>query len=253
MSNSEVTNNQPAKNPGSVRISRKAFLKDISLFSVTAIAATSLLKGCSYPPAVPAAVPPASDTPQVKPPSTAPVATSQITVMEALKNRKSATSFQSQPLPKDKLLELLWAAWGINRPDSGKRTAPTAVNAQEIDIYVLLADGSYVYDARENRITPLLAEDLRAKAAPQGSLKEAPAHLIFVADYSKFRNIPQQQRELYSASHTGFIGQNVYLYCASQGLGARFYAGVDRAVLKTSLKLREEQAVVFAQAVGYAK
>jgi nitroreductase len=252
MSNSEFTNNQPAQGPSSLPISRKAFLKDISLFSVTAIAAASLLKACSYPPASPAAVPPASEPPQGKP-SAAPAAAGQMTVMEALKNRKSATSFQSQPLPKDKLLELLWSAWGINRPDSGKRTAPTAVNAQEIDIYVLLADGCYIYDARENRLTPLLSEDLRSKGAPQGSLKEAPAHLIFVADYSKFRNIPQQQRELYSASHTGFIGQNVYLYCASQGLGARFYAGVDRATLKASLKLRDEQAVVFAQAVGYAK
>jgi nitroreductase len=252
MSRSAFNHNQSTEGSNLRSISRKAFLKDISLFSLTAIVASSLLKGCGYPTAAPALVPPAPDLPQVKP-NVAPAITNQLTVMEALRNRKSTTAFQAQPLPKDRLQELLWAAWGINRPDSGKRTAPTAVNAQEIDIYVLLADGAYIYDARENKTVLVLAEDLRSKAAPQGSLKEAPVHLIFVADYTKFRNIPQQQKELYSAAHTGFIGQNVYLYCASQGLGARFYAGVDRGAVKASLKLREDQGIVFGQAVGYAK
>jgi len=174
-------------------------------------------------------------------------------VFEALKKRKSASAFQPQPLPKEKLLDLLWAAWGINRPDSGKRTAPTAMNAQEIDIYVLLAEGVYVYDAKGNQLTPVLAQDLRAKAVSMGSMKDAPVHLLFVADYARFRMVSQSQRELYSACHTGFIGQNVYLYCAAEGLGARFYASVDRAALKDSLKLREDQAIVFAQAVGYPK
>ena len=86
-----------------------------------------------------------------------------------------------------------------------------------------------------------------------GSMKDAPVHLLFVADYAKFITIPQSQKELYSACHTGFIGQNVYLYCAAEGLGARFYAGIDRAAVKDSLKLRQDQAVVFAQAVGYPK
>jgi nitroreductase len=186
-------------------------------------------------------------------PTTAPAAASSAAVLEALKKRKSTSAFQPQPLPKEKLLDLLWAAWGINRPDSGKRTAPTAMNAQEIDIYVLLSEGVYVYDAKGNRLTPVLAQDLRAKAVTMGSMKDAPVHLLFVADYAKFRTISQSQKELYSACHTGFIGQNVYLYCAAEGLGAHFYASIDRAVLKDSLKLREDQAVVFAQAVGYPK
>jgi nitroreductase len=180
--------------------------------------------------------------------------TKTATVSEAFKNRKSTNAFQPQPPPRDKLLDLLWAAWGINRPDSGKRTAPSAMNSQEIDIYVILPDGAYVYDAKGNQLTPLLAQDLRTQAATQGFMREAPVHLIFVADYAKFRaNVPQGQKELFSAAHTGFIGQNVYLYCASEGLGAHFHTSIDRAGLKDSLKLREDQAIVFAQAVGYPK
>ena len=127
------------------------------------------------------------------------------------------------------------------------------MNAQEIDVYVLLAEGAYIYDAKGNQLTPVLAQDIRMKTSTQGFMREAPVHLLFVANYSKFRNIPQTQKELYSAAHTGFIGQNVYLYCASEGLGAHFVAGIDRAALKDSLKLREDQAIVFAQAVGYPK
>jgi nitroreductase len=174
--------------------------------------------------------------------------------MEALKNRKSTNAFQTQPQPREKLLELLWAAWGINRPDSGKRTAPTAMNAQEIDIYVLLPEGAYMYDAKGNQLTPVLAQDLRTKATTQESMKDAPVQLLFVADYAKFRaNVPQAQKELYSACHTGFIGQNVFLYCAAEGLGAHFHTSIDRAGLKTSLNLRDDQAIVFAQVVGYPK
>ena len=192
----------------------------------------------------------------LKPPVTVPgrMTTSPLTVWEALRNRKSTNGFQPQPLTDEKLLSVLWAAWGINRPDSGKRTAPTAMNAQEIDIYVLLPQGVYVYDAKGNQLTSVSTQDLRTEATTQESMKDAPVQLLFVADYAKFRrNLPQSQKELYSAAHTGFIGQNVYLYCASEGLGAHFYATIDRAALKDSLKLREDQAIVFAQAVGYPK
>jgi nitroreductase len=189
----------------------------------------------------------------LKPPVPAP-GTSPLMVSEALRNRKSTNGFQPQPLTNEKLLDVLWAAWGINRPDSGKRTAPTASNAQNIDIYVLLPEGVYLYDAKANQLTLVLAQDLRTKATTQESMKDAPVQLLFVADYAKFRaNVPQTQRELYSAAHTGFIGQNVYLYCASEGLGAHFYATIDRAALKDSLKLREDQAILFGQAVGYPK
>lgn len=235
-------------------VSRRIFLGKLSVFSLMAILGSTLLQACNtkttaISPASPAA--PAEPT-TAKPASVSPTPANQANILEAFKNRKSATAFQTQPLPGEKLLELLWAAWGINRPDSGKRTAPTAMNTQEIDVYVLLADGAYVYDAKQNQMTAIVSQDLRSKAT-QGFMRDAPVHLLFVADYSKYRTMAQSQKELYSAAHTGFIGQNVYLYCAANGLGARFYAGVDRATLKPLLKLREDQAIVFAQAVGYPK
>lgn len=253
MSESKHVSSPSTDSPGLRCISRRMFLGNLSVFSLMAIVGSTLLDACTSSPAtkLPTA-PTAPATPPPTKPTSVPLPASPVTVSEALKNRKSASAFQTQPLPKEKLLELLWAAWGINRPDSGKRTAPTAMNAQEIDIYVLLPEGVYVYDAKGNQITSVLAQDLRTKAT-QGFMKEAPVHLLFVADYAKFRTMPQSQKELYSAAHTGFIGQNVYLYCASNGLGARFYAGVDRATLKDILKLREDQAIVFAQAVGYPK
>ncbi len=127
------------------------------------------------------------------------------------------------------------------------------MNAQEIDIYVLTADGVFVYDAKGNQLTAVLSEDIRTKATTSPAMKDAAVQLVFVADYAKYRTMAQSQKELYSAAHTGFIGQNVYLYCSAEGLGARFYAGVDRAALKDVLKLRADQTIVFAQAVGYAK
>jgi len=172
--------------------------------------------------------------------------------MAAIKNRKSAAGFQAQAIPREKLLELLYAAWGINRPESGKRTAPSAVNAQEIDIYVAQSDGVTLYDAKANELKPVAAQDVRPRAALQGSLREAPVHLIFVADYARL-GVSQSQKELWSACHTGFIGQNVYLFCAAEGLGSRFHTSIDRAGLKEMLKLRSDQAVVFAQVVGYAR
>ncbi len=172
---------------------------------------------------------------------------------EALKNRKSTGTFQTQPLAKDKVLSLLAAGWGINRLDSGKRTAPSAMNAQEIDVYVFLPEGVYVYDAKGNQLTQVLAQDLRTQSGTTAYMKDTPLHLLFVADYAKFRNVPQPQKELFSAAHTGFIGQNVYLYCASEGLGAHFHTSTDRAGLRDPLKLRDDQAIVFGQVVGYPK
>jgi hypothetical protein len=128
------------------------------------------------------------------------------------------------------------------------------MNAQEIDIYVLLSEGVFIYDAKGNQLTHVLDQDLRAKAATMEFAKDAPVHLLFVADYAKLDMFPQRQRELFSAAHTGFIGQNVYLYCASTGLGAHFYSSItDRGALTESLKLRKDQGIVFAQVVGYPK
>jgi len=171
--------------------------------------------------------------------------------MQVLRDRKSSREFSSANLPDQVLSNLLWAANGVNRPD-GKRTAPSAMNAQEMDLYVLLTEGAFLYDAKANKLVSVVSQDLRAQAGGRGAMRDAPVQLVYVADYARTR-VGSPQRELYSASHAGFIGQNVYLFCAAQGLGARFYASVDAAVLKASLSLRENQAVLFGQAVGYAK
>jgi nitroreductase len=247
---SQSDHNRSLSNSSRQGISRRVFIKDVSLFSLLVLAGSGLLQACQLPPSKSSAASAALPTEKT---TISPAATSPSTLMDALKNRKSATTFQSQPLPKEILLDLLWSAWGINRPDSGKRTAPSAMNAQEIDIYVLLSDGVFIYDAKANQIVSVLAQDIRVKIGTQGLIKDAPVQLLFVADYAKYRIGSQSQKELYSACHTGFIGQNVYLYCASQGLASRFYAGLDRAALKESLKLRDDQAIVFAQAVGYPK
>lgn len=267
------------------RLSRRGWLRNVTAASVAALAGSHLLEACSPPPpplsaaatvppsvtpgatpmplspAAPTAVPtvPAPAMPSATPtavpakPAAAPTTAGSMSLLEALKKRKSATAFRPQELPRAKLLELLWAAWGINRTDSGKRTAPSAMNSQEIDIYVLLSDGVYVYDPKTNQLASISGQDLRTKAASSGALRDAAVQLLFVADYARFRAISQVQKELYSAAHAGFIGQNVYLYCAAEGLGARFYAGIDRAGLRDNLMLRSEQAIVFAQAVGYAR
>jgi nitroreductase len=230
-------------------ITRRGFLRGLSLISLLSLAGPGLMQACKLPVDNATTAPAAS--PLDKTAST-PGTTGQATLTEALKNRKSAGSFQTNPIPREMLLELLWAAWGINRPDSGKRTAPSAMNAQEIDVYVLLPDGAYKYDAGANQLQSVLAGDIRSKATTRGILLAAHAQLIYVADYSKLRVGSQAEREQWSACHTGFIGQNVYLYCAANGLGARFYAGVNRDALRDPLQLRKDQGIVFAQAVGYS-
>lgn len=142
MSGSKNARNRSMVSPEGRGISRRAFLRSLSAFSLIALAGSSLLEACSPPPATSTTAPNA--LPPTKP-TTTPAGASLATVQEALKKRKSTNAFQSQPLSKEKLLGLLWAAWGINRPDSGKRTAPTAMNAQEIDIYVLLPRGGLFY------------------------------------------------------------------------------------------------------------
>ena len=107
-------------------------------------------------------------------------------LMSALKNRKSTRSFSSIPLPQQMLSDLLWAAFGVNRPDSGNRTAPSPMNTQEIEIYVAMANGLYLYDARFHQLVQLSTEDIRNLCGTRGFVADAPLNLIYVADFSKF-------------------------------------------------------------------
>jgi SagB-type dehydrogenase family enzyme len=173
-------------------------------------------------------------------------------LMQALKTRQSLREFSPDKLPLQVLSNLLWAADGINRPD-GKRTAPSAVNWQNIDIYVALSDGLYLYQPSEHALKAILTDDVRAATGKQDFVKEVPVNLIFVADFSKITRGTDEDKNFYSAAHTGFISQNVYLYCASQGLATVVRGLIDRESMAKLMKLRPDQKVMLAQSVGYPK
>jgi len=173
-------------------------------------------------------------------------------LMQALKDRKTLREFSSEKLPMQVLSNMLWAADGINRPD-GKRTAPTAMNKQEIDVYIALEQGLYLYDAKANTLVPVLMEDVRAATGKQPFVKDAPVNLVFVADYAKMAGMPDEAKDFYAATDTGFISQNVYLFCASEGLATVVRGYVDKDICAKAMKLRADQKVILAQTVGYPK
>jgi SagB-type dehydrogenase family enzyme len=174
-------------------------------------------------------------------------------LMQVLKDRRSSRAFSTEKLPMQVLSNMLWAAFGVNHSESGKRTAPSAMNWQEIDVYVANADGLYLYDAKTHTLKPVLAEDIRAATGTQLFVKEAPVNLIFVANFSKMGKTADEQKEFYSATDTGFISQNVYMYCASEGLATVVRGLVDRPALAKVMGLRPDQKVILAQSVGYPK
>ncbi len=174
-------------------------------------------------------------------------------LMDCLKNRQSQREFKPDPLPPQVLSDLLWAAYGINRPESGKRTAPSAVNWQNIDLYVALPDGLYLYEPKEHKLIQLLEEDIRSLTGTQEFVKIAPLNLVYVADFAKIPRGTDEDKRFYSAAHTGFISQNVYLYCASEGLATVVRALINREELAKKMGLRPEQHIILAQTVGYPK
>jgi nitroreductase len=172
-------------------------------------------------------------------------------LMQALSLRATARAFAPDPLPRQTLANLLWAAWGINRAREGKRTAPSTRNWQEIEVLVVDAIGAYAYDAAANTLTPLVAGDLRALTGTQDFVKDAPVTLVLVADTSKMQG--GVDRQAYAFADAAFVSQNVYLFCASEGLATGVRASLDRPALAKALKLRDDQLVVFAQSVGFPK
>ena len=173
-------------------------------------------------------------------------------LMQALNDRMSTKRFTRQAIPRDQISNLLWAAFGINRPESGKRTVATAVNCQDIEVYVVLEKAAYVYQAKEHRLIPVVNRDVRSLAATQGYAQVAPINLVYVSDYSKMADRFKDKKPIYAAFHAGSISQNVYLYCASAGLGTVVRDSVDRNGLRDALNLRDDQVIVMAQSVGYA-
>lgn len=178
-----------------------------------------------------------------------PVTTGGMPLMEALKNRKSSRTFSDKKIDMQTLSDLLWAANGVNRKESGKRTAPTANDTREMDVYVVMEDGTYLFNPDEHSLLQISEKDLREFAGRQDFVKKAPLNLIYVSDYSKFKS--GSEKEIYSGSHAGFIGQNVYLFCASAGLNTVIRAWVDKEVLKKEMNLKEDRHIVLAQTVGF--
>lgn len=174
-------------------------------------------------------------------------------LMEVLKDRKSSREFSSEKLSMQQLSNLLWAAFGVNRPDSEKRTAPSARNKQEINIYVATADGLYLYEAKQHILKPILKEDIRAATGLQPFVQEVPVNLIYVADFSRMDGYTADQKIFYSAANTGFISENVYLYCASEGLATVVRGFIDKPALAKAMELRSDQNITLAQSVGYPK
>lgn len=181
----------------------------------------------------------------------APVMTGGKPLMQALKERHSTREFSTNALSQQMLSNLLWAAAGVNRPDSGKRTAPSARNWREIDIYVTLPDGVYRYDANQHSLLLVRKEDLRAATGMQDFVAQAPVNLVYVADLNRMEGAGAEQKNLYTAADTGFIAQNVYLFCASEGLATVVRGSVDREGLAAMLGLAEHQRIILAQTVGY--
>ena len=173
-------------------------------------------------------------------------------LMDALAKRSTARAFDSRDLSPQQLSSLLWATFGINRPD-GKRTAPSANNKQATDVYVLLKQGAYVYDAKSNKLAQVLTEDIRQLGGTQAFATNAPVILIFVADFSRMGNGSDEAKKNTANINVGYLSQNAYLFCASEGLVTGARGSVDRKALGPKLKLRPDQIIVLAQSVGYPK
>jgi len=174
-------------------------------------------------------------------------------LMEALKDRKTTRIFNKAKLSDQTLSNLLWAAWGINRPEQNLSTAPSATNHQEIDIYVTLEKGLYLYEPKSHELKPVLAKDLRGVAGMKPFVKNVPMNLVYVADFSRMRYSTDQIKEFYSAADIGHISENVYLFCASERRGAVIRGLVNKETLAKEMNLRPDQKIVLCQSVGYPK
>jgi hypothetical protein len=183
-------------------------------------------------------------------------------VLASLVGRKTTRTISSKELPVQVISNLLWAGFGVNRDTAGfgkkGRTAPSASNSQEIDLYVALAGGVYLYDAAKHSLLPVAKGDFRARSGGR-SATTAPLNIFYIADLSRYDLGPSQpDREIgdpeiqksYYYTDTGFIAQNVYLFASSFGLAAWFH-NCDKESTVKEFNLKPTQRVLFAQTVGY--
>ena len=179
-----------------------------------------------------------------------PQKTGGMPVMEAFQLRKSQRLFSAKEITPQQLSNVLWAAYGINRPE-GLRTVPAAKEWYEFDIYVMKTDGWYLYEPKNHALLKMGNEDLRAYGGTQDFVKVAPVILVFVADFDRMTGTTDEIRVFYSAVDVGYISQNVYLCCASEGLATIVLGQVDKAKAHEVLKLKANQRVILSQPVAY--
>lgn len=174
-------------------------------------------------------------------------------LIEALSRRRSTRLYSEQSIDPAMLSTLLWCAFGINRPESGGHTAPSWHTSMETDIYVADASGVGKFDPSTHRLLPVIAEDIRRKASPQPFVGTAPLVLVYVADRARMYKASDEEQIQSAHVDAAIIAENVYLYCASVGLGTCLVGGADKAALTQVLKLPDTQMVTFVQPVGHPK
>lgn len=175
-------------------------------------------------------------------------------LMQALRARHSTREFADRPLAPQTLSNLLWAAWGINRPATGFHTAPSSHSAMDIALYLAMADGVWIYDPRAHALTQHMTEDLRGDTTTgQDFVKTAPLNIIYVSDAARMGKPSDADRALNGIADSAVIGQNVYLFCASEGLATVLRASVPGERLAKRLNLAPTQTIYLAQSVGYPK
>jgi SagB-type dehydrogenase family enzyme len=174
-------------------------------------------------------------------------------LMKVFDNRKSDREFAPDKVKPKDLSQLLWAANGVNRTD-GKRTAPSAINAQDVDVYVILPAGAYLYDAKAHALNPVAPGDHRAAVAGgQDFVKAAPLSLVLVSDLTRLSKTPNDGTKLMAAVDAGIVCQNINLACAGLGLATVPRASMDQEALKKVLKLKDTHLILMNNPVGYPK
>lgn len=175
-------------------------------------------------------------------------------LMEALSVRASAREYDTTRLSLQDLSDLLWAANGINRPEEGKRTAPSAMNSQDVDIYVFMKNGVFRYDHQDHALVGVAEGDFRKHVAGrQEAVAEAPVILVLVSDISRFRAGSDEVKRTWAAVDVGTVSQNISLFCAATNLATRPRASMDQEALRELLKLNEHQLLILNHPVSYRK
>jgi SagB-type dehydrogenase family enzyme len=174
--------------------------------------------------------------------------------MQVIKERKSEREFSEKELSLQDLSNIMWCANGINRTESGKRTIPTAMNKQDIEVYAVMKEGVYYYNAEKHELIPVISGDLRKLTGNQPWIASAPLNLVVASDTSKFNMIKDRSMILpVSCIDAGHASQNVYLYCSAANLNVVTRTGFDKQKFEEAMKLKPQQVAILALTIGYPK